>query len=228
MPVVIAAIVATLVLAPPNDPNPEKKWDLVSSIWALIGLVGAVLTIKELAHVPQNWAVIVGAAISSGIGCVLFVLRQRKLAEPIGIVYHFPSREALLASLQQHLADQWETALIEAAGAPVDRLTDAQRAAAYARVAATSADRAELLLVLEAATDPELAAPWTRLMEAWAPPAPSSLPMTRQQTDRLIAHLASDGLWVYDTITGTPLPPDVRAHLSRRIAELIEASGDPA
>lgn len=139
MPVVIAAIVATLVLAPPNDPNPEKKWDLVSSIWALIGLVGAVLTIKELAHVPQNWAVIVGAAISSGIGCVLFVLRQRKLAEPIGIVYHFPSREALLASLQQHLADQWETALIEAAGAPVDRLTDAQRAAAYARVAATSA-----------------------------------------------------------------------------------------
>ncbi|QXT62663.1 TetR/AcrR family transcriptional regulator [Tessaracoccus palaemonis] len=145
-----------------------------------------------------------------------------------GIVYHFPSREALLASLQQHLADQWEVALVEAAGAPADRLTGAQRAAAYARVAATSADRAELLLVLEAATDPALAAPWARLMEVWAPPAPSGLPLTTQQTDRLIAHLASDGLWVYDTITGTPLPPDVRAHLSSRIAELIEASGDPA
>ncbi|QXT64406.1 MFS transporter [Tessaracoccus palaemonis] len=83
VPVVIAAIVATLVLAPPNDPNPEKKWDLVSSIWALVGLVGAVLAIKELAHVPQNWALIVGAAISSGIGFVLFVRRQRRLAEPL-------------------------------------------------------------------------------------------------------------------------------------------------
>lgn len=139
-----------------------------------------------------------------------------------GLVYHFPSRESLLAALQQHLADQWETALIQAAEAPVDKLTDAQRAAAYARVAATSADRAELLLILEAATNPELAAPWTRLMDTWAPPTPGELPLTDQQANRIIAHLAADGLWIYDTVTGTPLPPEVRAHLAEHIANLAQ------
>lgn len=83
VPVVIVTIIATLVLAPPNDPNPAKKWDLLSSVWALVGLVGAVLTIKEIAHLPQNWPLIGGAAAASVVGFVLFVRRQKKLVEPL-------------------------------------------------------------------------------------------------------------------------------------------------
>lgn len=95
------------------------------------------------------------------------------------------------------------------------------RGRVYARVAATSADRAELLLILEAATDTDLAAPWTRLMKIWAPSTPTSLPLAEAETNRLLAHLASDGLWLYDTITGTPLPDDVREYLAERIANLL-------
>lgn len=144
-----------------------------------------------------------------------------------GLVYHFPSRDSLLAGLQLHLAERWEADLRAAAGRPADELTDRDRAVAYARVAAISADRAELLLILEAATDPALGAPWTRLMNIWAPPVPTSLPLTDEETNRLVAHLASDGLWLYDTITGTPLPPEVRTHLANKIAELL-ASGPGA
>ncbi|NEE43156.1 MFS transporter, partial [Streptomyces sp. SID8455] len=46
VPVVVAAIVATLVLAPPNVADPGRKWDLPSSLLALVALVGLVIAIK--------------------------------------------------------------------------------------------------------------------------------------------------------------------------------------
>ncbi|QBE48465.1 TetR/AcrR family transcriptional regulator [Leucobacter triazinivorans] len=138
-----------------------------------------------------------------------------------GLVYHFPSRETLLTALQEHLADQWEANLTNAAGKPVDQLTDRERDVAYARVAATSADHAELLLILEASTTPELAAPWTRLMNIWTPPTPTKAPLTDDEATRIIARLAADGLWLYDTITGIPMSSEVRAELGERIANLV-------
>ncbi|WP_084105925.1 MFS transporter [Demequina sp. NBRC 110056] len=83
VPIVVAAFLATIALAPANDPHPSKRWDLLSSVWALIGLVGAVLVIKELAHLPQDWGLIAVAATASAIGFVLFVRRQRRLSEPL-------------------------------------------------------------------------------------------------------------------------------------------------
>lgn len=143
-----------------------------------------------------------------------------------GLVYHFPSRDSLLVALQQHLADGWEVALTAAAGKPNAELTDRERTMAYARVAATSSDRAELLLILEAATNPELAQPWNRLMRSWTPPTPSELPLEEPEINRLIAQLASDGLWLYDTITGTPLPQRIRTLLAERIVQLIDPRAD--
>jgi len=83
VPIAVAALAATLLLAPPNDPNPDKRWDLRSSVWALVGLVGAVITIKELAHTPQNWTVVTGAALASAFGFTAFTRRQRRLPEPL-------------------------------------------------------------------------------------------------------------------------------------------------
>lgn len=92
VPVAAAAFIATIMLAPPNDPNPAKKWDLLSSIWALMGLVGAVLTIKEFAHTPQNWLLIVGAGLISAVGFVLFTRRQKRLNEPLLVFSIFRNR----------------------------------------------------------------------------------------------------------------------------------------
>lgn len=83
VPVVIAALVATLVLAPPNDPDPSKRWDFISSAQAMLGLVGAVFFIKELAHSPQNWTIVIAGAVAAVIGFTLFTRRQRRLAEPL-------------------------------------------------------------------------------------------------------------------------------------------------
>ncbi|RMI13819.1 MFS transporter [Cellulomonas triticagri] len=83
VPVVIAALIATAIVAPHDDADPSKRWDLVSSLQAMVGLVGAVLFIKELAHVPQNWVTIAVAAVAAAVGFSLFVRRQRKLDEPM-------------------------------------------------------------------------------------------------------------------------------------------------
>ncbi|WP_413354599.1 MFS transporter [Microbacterium sp. 1P06AB] len=83
VPVVIAAFIATLIISPHNDPDRSKKWDLLSSLLAMIGLVGTVLFIKELAHVPQNWVLIAVAALAAVVGFTLFVRRQHRLDEPL-------------------------------------------------------------------------------------------------------------------------------------------------
>src|SRR5690625_2842652 len=83
VPVVVAALIGTALVAPRNDADPSKKWDLLSSIQAMVGLVGTVLFIKELAHVPQNWPLIAGAAVAAVVGFVLFVRRQRRMSEPL-------------------------------------------------------------------------------------------------------------------------------------------------
>lgn len=83
VPVVIGALIAVSIIAPPNVRNPDKSWDAVSSAQIMIGLVGTVLTIKELAHSPQNWPLIGGAVLAAAVGFTLFARRQRRLPEPL-------------------------------------------------------------------------------------------------------------------------------------------------
>src|SRR5699024_4857519 len=68
VPIVIIALIATALLAPPNMPNPTKHWDLVSSIYALITLSGLTLSIKEFANPNRTWAIIAAAFAAFIIG----------------------------------------------------------------------------------------------------------------------------------------------------------------
>ncbi len=83
VPVVVVAFTVMLFINPPNEPDRSKKWDLFSSLLAMLGLVGVVLFIKELAHLPQNWVLIVCAAAAAIVGFMLFIRRQRQLEEPL-------------------------------------------------------------------------------------------------------------------------------------------------
>ena len=44
-----------------------------------------------------------------------------------GLLYHFPSRAALLLALNEHLASSWQASLLEAAGAPPEELACRRR-----------------------------------------------------------------------------------------------------
>src|SRR5699024_9319593 len=61
-----------------------------------------------------------------------------------GIVDHFPSRYEIMRGIHQHLADQWEQELEEAAGGPAESLTGSQRLRAVVLSLNRSATKADL------------------------------------------------------------------------------------
>ncbi|MCL7379761.1 MFS transporter [Streptomyces sp. 35G-GA-8] len=83
VPVVIAALIATLVLAPPNDADPSKRWDLASSLLALVTLVGLVIAIKETAKTSPALLVIAAPVLAAVVGGWAFARRQRRLPYPL-------------------------------------------------------------------------------------------------------------------------------------------------
>lgn len=75
-----------------------------------------------------------------------------------GLLYHFPSRTALLSGVYEQLAADWEKEMVSAAGKPASEATRAERLAAYVRVA-RSMTRAELVFMADGAAHRDLFAP---------------------------------------------------------------------
>ncbi|WP_019870764.1 TetR/AcrR family transcriptional regulator [Salinispora oceanensis] len=141
-----------------------------------------------------------------------------------GLVYHFPTREVLLHAVQAHLAAQWETAMTSVAGGPAETITPAERLAAYATVTAQAATRADLELILHISAEPATGAPFIDVMNRWTPPPPPPTPpLTTDQLRALIARLAADGLWLHETLTGTPMPDQMRRYIAQHIADLVSS-----
>ncbi|WP_022868476.1 MFS transporter [Schaalia vaccimaxillae] len=90
VPIVVIAIILTVELAPKNVPNPDKNWDFVSSLYALVTLASLVMVIKSAAN--SHWQ---QAGIAAGIfliGALAFVIRQRRLDDPLLTFDIFRSR----------------------------------------------------------------------------------------------------------------------------------------
>ena len=86
-----------------------------------------------------------------------------------GIIYHFRSREDLIAAIHQHLAQRWEQQLEDACGKPADQATPTERLIAYIRTAATSATRAELGILLHSHNNTEHQRTWSEVLDRWTP-----------------------------------------------------------
>ncbi|WAU82798.1 MFS transporter [Streptomyces sp. Qhu-G9] len=99
VPVVILALVATLVLAPPNDADSTKRWDLTSSILALVALVGLVIAIKETAKTQPAPLLVLVAVLAALVGGWAFARRQRRLPYPLLDLAIFRNRAFLAGVL---------------------------------------------------------------------------------------------------------------------------------
>lgn len=137
------------------------------------------------------------------------VARQAGLTKP-GLMYHFPTREALLLAIVEHAASRMEAAMhdqFRAWGVTRETSSAAQRIRAYARIT-TCGDisRAEYAIFTEAAYRPALTAPWTTRMAAWLA-LPDDLPAD-ERARLTLARLAADGVWAA-AATGV-FPPEPR------------------
>ncbi|QNP65168.1 MFS transporter [Streptomyces genisteinicus] len=83
VPVVVVALTAALVLAPPDDADPSKRWDLISSLLALVALVSLVIAIKEATKSSPAPLVVAAAVLAASVGGWAFARRQRRLPYPL-------------------------------------------------------------------------------------------------------------------------------------------------
>lgn len=138
-----------------------------------------------------------------------------------GLIYHFPSREALVQAAHQRAAAAWESMLVEKLGKEREAATTDERLAAYVMVATeNAAGRADLALLLESAMDAAMGALWLEAYDRWVDPAPD---LDDENSIRVfIARLAADGLWMHDALLSRPLPQDAKDRISQRIVEMIK------
>ncbi len=138
-----------------------------------------------------------------------------------GLLYHFPSREALLHGIDLHLVHMWEAQMEAIVGKPAAETTQHERYQAFVRVSALSATRAELMFMLESVNAETGSAPWSEAMARWAPQPPESGNATPQALDAFVARLAADGLWIYEAMYGGALGKETRNAIVDHIERLL-------
>lgn len=145
--------------------------------------------------------------------------RAAGLTKP-GLMYHFPTKEALMTSLVDHVIDGYERALRshlpETSGStPEERLT------AYVDWSFTADfDQSDLVIFTDPRLREHLTTRWTERLHEWTR-LPDDLPPERR-VRLLSARLMADGSWFADASGIMPLTTQER-HAARTVARgLIE------
>lgn len=144
--------------------------------------------------------------------------RAAGLTKP-GLMYHFPTKEALMIGLVDHLVDSYERDL--AARLPQETATPEERIAAYVAWAFTAdIDTADLVMFTDPRLRDHLTARWAERMQVWVG-VPDDLPAERRAR-LLAARLIADGSWFADASGVLPLDDRDREQVWAVARELIE------
>ena len=146
------------------------------------------------------------------------VAQASGLTKP-GVMYHFRTKEALMAAAVDHVVDRLEETLLallpQGPSAPVER-----RMLAYAEWALTSEiDGADLVMFSDPRLVDVLTRKWSDRLRPWLEiPAGTPAPLRA----RLLAvRLAAEGSWFADASGILPLPEDDRRALLGYVRDLL-------
>ncbi len=134
-----------------------------------------------------------------------------------GLIYHFPTRNDLLNSINNQLAAAWEAEMEAVAGGTAEEVSELTRLRAAFLVMSQSATLADLRMTLEGIQHPEMMEPWFAVMRRWCR-VPDSI---AQDPDGYLIQVIADGLWVHDHVNEFPLSSTQRMALVNRALELI-------
>ncbi|KOX11293.1 TetR/AcrR family transcriptional regulator [Nocardiopsis sp. NRRL B-16309] len=139
--------------------------------------------------------------------------RQAGLTKP-GLMYHFPTKEALKLGIVDHVAARWEEMLLDRLGGPLDAASPHRRTRAYVEVALTAPfDRADYAVCTDALYRDAFHQTWERRFGPWLL-LPDDLP--DQDRARLTAaRLLADGYW---TAAATGVFPVLERDRARVVA----------
>jgi len=174
---------------------------------------------------PSKKAQILDAAVAlietGGLEAVSYeALAEASNMSKSGIIYHFPSRHEIMRGIHQHLADQWEHELERNAGGPAEVVDTKTRLRAMVLSLANSATKTELLLEIDARSNPEFSEIWRQVDERWAPSA-SGIQDDETLRAQYLVQLLADGLWLHDYVHEHSLTEAQRRALTEEILNML-------
>ncbi len=152
------------------------------------------------------------------------VAREVGLTKP-GLMYHFPTKRALLLAVVDHVAGQWEESMRARLDVPLAQATTRDRIRAYAEVALDGGfDRADYAICTDAFYRDFLAETWVARMERWFEMGDD---VPAQERGRLVAaRLMADGYWMAEA-TDVFCPAPAERRQLRAIVEDLLAEPSP-
>ncbi|MGP4053455.1 TetR/AcrR family transcriptional regulator [Mycobacterium sp. 4D054] len=137
-----------------------------------------------------------------------------------GLLYHFPTKSALMEALVDHIVDSQERQLAHCLDVPLDAASPRQRLSAYLRWALlTRHRRSDLVMLSDPKTADRMLARWTERFHPWVH-VPSGLPP--QERARLhAARMLADGAWLSDSSATFPLAEHERPQVLSLALELL-------
>lgn len=166
---------------------------------------------------PSSRDVIVDSAIElarrEGVAAVTFdaVSKEADLSRG-GIIYHFPSKDALLVAMVESIARSWEEALQDTLGKPYIESTSGERIRAYLQVAVTSTARSDIAMLIDPAVPVDGEHPVQRVVRRWAPSAAEATE-SELGLQYYVVRLVADGLWLHSALDVDAVDPDLQARL---------------
>lgn len=151
------------------------------------------------------------------------VARRAGLTKP-GLMYYFPTKEALMVGIVDHAARRWAERLRAEAGDDPGNVSAFDRHRAYLNVAmADTVSRSDYWVCSVALYQPALSAAWTRHLGPWFATEGLS---GHARSLLMLARYAADGVWAASA-TGLFRPADadlaaLRVH-ARRLVDEAEA-----
>lgn len=148
------------------------------------------------------------------------VARQAGLTKP-GLMYHFPSKEALMLGIVDHVTETYGRELQKRLGGPPDEASAADRLRVYADWAfGAGFDASDLVAFSDPRLRDQLAQRWTEQLGPWVA-VPDDLP-AGQQARLHAVRLIADGTWLADATDALPLDDTQRAAVRAVVDQLLE------
>jgi AcrR family transcriptional regulator len=142
-----------------------------------------------------------------------------------GVLYHFPSRPALVSAMVARLADRFDEMLAaQRSAGPVERgaYVRAYVEDTFSPADAEQAQRGQRLggAVLAAmASEPELLAPLREAFARWQTEIESDAADPVRAT---LARLATDGLWLTELFGFAPIDADLRRRVREELLRMVD------
>ncbi|KIC08857.1 hypothetical protein RA19_18565 [Leisingera sp. ANG-M1] len=140
-----------------------------------------------------------------------------------GLLYHFPSRDDLVYAVHEQISERWNQTMVDALENASHPPSAEEKTLAYAK-GATTANRVEMLLLMESAMDEAVQKLWQDVLDRWAPDMPD--PQDDKAMALFLVRLAADGLWVSEALSSKPLPKAVKDGVLQRLEKMVSEISD--